>query len=99
MLTLVGYIADYHNLNYPLKAMDMHKELYTIKGPLINYEEVLDKGFEVLLFDCYWNNTFIGKYSSRVVINNNDTIPSNYIRIKTLDNKVFMLRKHLFLID
>lgn len=97
MLTLVGYIADYYNLNYPLKAMDMHKELYILKGPLINYEEVLDKGYEVLIFDCYRNDTFIGKYSSRVVINN--TIPNNYIRIKTLDNTVFMLRKHLFLND
>lgn len=99
MLTLVGYIADYHNLNYPLKAMDMHKKLYTLKGPLINYEKVLGKGFEVLEFDCYLEDKFVGKYCSRVVISSEDTIPSNYGLIKVLCDKNVMLRKHLFLVE
>jgi len=98
MLTLVGYIADYHNLNYPLRAMDMNKNIYTVNGSLINYETVLDKGFEVLIFDCFLNGKFVGKYCSRAVIGTDDT-PSNYVLIKTLDGKKIILRMNLFLLD
>ena len=96
MLTLVGYIADYNNLNYPLKAMDMNKVIYTLNGPLINYEKVLGKSFEVLLFDCFLNDKFVGKYCSRAVIGTDDITPSNYVLIKTVFDRKVILRKHLF---